>query len=759
MQARNRTWMLGSDPVERCRQRTMAIEGGDGSTLSLDFTTGVLDPRLTFSRASTATFVNSSGYVAWAGANLLRNSNWLDSNPTPTNWNLAGNAATIPATGFRTFTTTTAATSFIADAGISLSQGITYSSVIEVSAVSGSPTMINTMVATASPTNEKWYQDGTLVTSGTVITSGTITYVFTAGSGSFVRCGLGSTGSTVTSQSVTVTKPRVVPGVSINATYYESTTSAAYHAPRFDNALLTSRTNLVLQSNNFSTSPWVQKYGTVATLTSNYTVAGVPDGFSGTATRLQSSVAASGITQPLSLSTVSGKAIVFSLYIKSNTTATQFVRLEDVTGGGTLWEPTPVWQRFQFGSSISITKFGIEGVGAGLDISICGAQVEYVNTGAVATAYIPTTTTEGVVNTTEPRGLLVEGQATNVATNSNALANAGGLTRTYPTGVISPDGTENAQRFTKTDVTTPRFIYPTTLFTVPASTAYTASIWIKYDGYAFTTQFQSDTGLDWGGYWTASFVITAGGITVGSRSGICSASTVTPYPNGWYRCTATITTGAVPTGTNPRLLIDVVGTTGVSVLVYGLQLEAGSGASSYIPTGASQVTRNADKMSMTDISTMQWNQTAGTFCLHMDVAAETNTNAFPTFMGMYTVTPVRVIRFLLNNSSGINPRIGNDTWTATPSQIVSNVNNTRPVAPTAFKYAVSLFNTGQTISQVVNAGTVVTTSGTGTMQIPTRLLWHQDPSAGDTEYFPIHIRLLKYWSTALPDAQLTSITS
>mgnify|MGYP000480169176 CR=1 FL=1 len=47
---------------------------GDGSTLSLDFTTmgGVLDPRLTFSRASTATFVNSSGYVEYAGANLTR---------------------------------------------------------------------------------------------------------------------------------------------------------------------------------------------------------------------------------------------------------------------------------------------------------------------------------------------------------------------------------------------------------------------------------------------------------------------------------------------------------------------------------------------------------------------------------------------------------------------------------------------------------------------------------------------------------------
>lgn len=63
MHARNRTWLLGSDPVERCRQRTMNVEGGDGSTLSLDFTTGVLDPRLTFTRAGGGTYVGPDGYI------------------------------------------------------------------------------------------------------------------------------------------------------------------------------------------------------------------------------------------------------------------------------------------------------------------------------------------------------------------------------------------------------------------------------------------------------------------------------------------------------------------------------------------------------------------------------------------------------------------------------------------------------------------------------------------------------------------------
>jgi hypothetical protein len=54
---------------------------GDGSTLSLDFTTmgGVLDPRLTFTRASTvATYINSSGYVATATTNVPR----FDYSPT-----------------------------------------------------------------------------------------------------------------------------------------------------------------------------------------------------------------------------------------------------------------------------------------------------------------------------------------------------------------------------------------------------------------------------------------------------------------------------------------------------------------------------------------------------------------------------------------------------------------------------------------------------------------------------------------------------
>jgi len=53
---------------------------GDGSTLSLDFTTGVLDSRLTFTRSTTGTYINSSGYVTSAAINAPR----FDYDPTTT---------------------------------------------------------------------------------------------------------------------------------------------------------------------------------------------------------------------------------------------------------------------------------------------------------------------------------------------------------------------------------------------------------------------------------------------------------------------------------------------------------------------------------------------------------------------------------------------------------------------------------------------------------------------------------------------------
>ena len=69
---RNRTWQIYPTELRTQRNRILITEGGDGSTLDLDFTTGVLDPRLTFTRTTTATYINSSGNVASAAVNEPR---------------------------------------------------------------------------------------------------------------------------------------------------------------------------------------------------------------------------------------------------------------------------------------------------------------------------------------------------------------------------------------------------------------------------------------------------------------------------------------------------------------------------------------------------------------------------------------------------------------------------------------------------------------------------------------------------------------
>ena len=61
------------DTFPRRLKRPGMMQGGDGRTLDLDFTTGVLDSRITFSRAGTsASYITSSRYVAFASADVPR---------------------------------------------------------------------------------------------------------------------------------------------------------------------------------------------------------------------------------------------------------------------------------------------------------------------------------------------------------------------------------------------------------------------------------------------------------------------------------------------------------------------------------------------------------------------------------------------------------------------------------------------------------------------------------------------------------------
>jgi hypothetical protein len=257
---RTRTWEMV--PAElRVRNRTLPFNAADGATLSLDFTElSALDSRFTFSRTSQATYINSSGFVAFADNNLVVNSTF-GSSATPQGWSgSTGVNLTTPAVGVRRAVTTTAAQNFIGSSNLATSTGLTYSSSVYINEVSGQH-YANTISITASPTNVTYYRNGVAVGQFETAQPGLITMTWTASTafGHGLRVGVGATGANVASAVCEFTAPQTSRGTNTQPTYIanESTTSA-YYAPRFDYSPITraprglliegSSTNLLLYS-------------------------------------------------------------------------------------------------------------------------------------------------------------------------------------------------------------------------------------------------------------------------------------------------------------------------------------------------------------------------------------------------------------------------------------------------------------------------------------------------------------------------------
>ena len=230
-------------------------------------------------------------------------------------------------------------------------------------------------------------------------------------------------------------------------------------------------------------------------------------------------------------------------------------------------------------------------------IFVWGAQLV---TGASAKEYFPTTTRLNIprIDYTSGQGaILVEPQRTNLALYSKQFDNASwaklNTTITQNT-TIAPDGNLTADKIVENNTAGLHRMYA--ISSCSASTTYTASIFVKKSE---RTRFEFlETTL--GG---CVFDLTNGTIVSGTDGFIES------YNNDWYRCGIKRTTSVsqsvfviqvrlIISGTNNNYLGD--GTSGV--FIWGAQLEAGSYPTSYIPTVASTVTRNADVISKTGIS-------------------------------------------------------------------------------------------------------------------------------------------------------------
>ena len=362
--------------------------------------------------------------------------------------------------------------------------------------------------------------------------------------------------------------------------------------------------------------------------------------------------------------------------------------------------------------------------------------------------------------TLQPLGLLVEEQRTNLLTYSERFDDVtwGKTTASVTVNtVLSPDGTVSADTITATSVgSNTGFISQP--FTATASTTYAFSIYVKHgtESSVLLQQICTVGGVSSGCY--ASYNVVAGTTSAVSNYGSITGATaaITNVGNGWYRCSlimpipaGTITAGSV--WFYPYTGADAAGT---YAYAWGAQLEAGAFATSYIPTVASQVTRAVDSVFLNTLSPW-FNQREGT--LYVSASYYSAVPAAGTrggFVGSGSYAAANAIN------------IFNGGGTATvdaffTSVTYPDVNLNRPIATAAYainKIAYGYNQNNGSYNLSVNASAVATgTSTQNTATFTSIALGRRDSSTSNL--LNGYIQRFSYYPRRLTNAELQSVTT
>ena len=551
-----------------------------------------------------------------------------------------------------------------------------------------------------------------------------------------------------------VLDPRITFSRGTNATLIDSTGRLTY-APN----------NLLLRSQEFEDAYWTKfgaNFALPPVVTANAGVA--PDGTT-TADRVQfncvdnTNAANRSWINPATLSAPAGVRYTGSVWVKAFDTANvgRTIRLAVDNLTSNVFTITADWQRISInGLAVGVIgNFLVETRGTfttqTADVLLWGAQLEQVTYQTTPSTYNATTASayygprfDYDPVTLAPRGLLIEEARTNLLTYSQDWTNATwsktNITVTAA-ATASPDGTVNAQRLQATATAATNV---STAAIAATATSASFSVYVKQGSSATTANSfalrnnTTATNLVLGtlnyatGVWTYSTGST--GVTV-SNAG-----------NGWWRLQISASAGI----TAGDLLIAYTGFLGASatagdhLFAYGAQLEAGSFATSYIPTVASTVTRNADVATMTGTNFSSWyNQSEGTFVSDWDAIGHSGSNMIlaasdsgTTNLTMQFLVSATTPRFLVR-TSGVDQVLLDGTSGATT------------VNKMASAYKVNDF------ASTVNGATAVT-DATGTLPVVDRLgigsrlaslVWNG------------HVRTIAYFNTRLPNAQLQTLTA
>jgi hypothetical protein len=406
-------------------------------------------------------------------------------------------------------------------------------------------------------------------------------------------------------------------------------------------------------------------------------------------------------------------------------------------------------------NSTSYTGDGTSGIYLwGAQLSVGPYPLDYTPT-TTAAVYGPRFDYDPV--TLAARGLLVEEQRTNLLTYSEQFDNAAWLklkSSVTANNATSPDGALNADKLVENTDNDNHTIYQSGSTTTTA----TVSVYAKAAERSnlIIRQYSADNEVV-----SANFDLSAGTVSKSLNQGTTFTSpsySITAVGNGWYRCTVTATRSSGTTipafdlsnTNNPTFRSGgdcaYAGNGTSGLYLWGAQLEAGSFATSYLPTIASTVTRNADVASVNTLSPW-FNATEGT--LFAEVAYQSISQAFPLACSLDNTTTsyISISKDTTNSTSFTSLVV--DGGVSQASMSTAAIVSANSVVKGATGYKANDFGFSAN-------GNAAVTDVSGTVPTVTRLSIGSQSSFNATNGW---LRRIAYYPRKLSSAELSALTA
>ena len=345
-------------------------------------------------------------------------------------------------------------------------------------------------------------------------------------------------------------------------------------------------------------------------------------------------------------------------------------------------------------------------------------------------------------------GLLVEEARTNIISTSEALPVS--MNRAIAESSVSPTGEQTAQTWrVNGSASGSPYWYETP--TIVSGTTYTCSVFVRLptSGPTVETRYvkmSSQTRIQSG---QTIFDLQEGTVV----SSTMLSESITPVGNGWYRIS--VTNIATSSGANSFsfILRPVINATGDSYSVsasdggkalfetFGMQTEAGSFPTSYIPTSGSAVTRSADVASLA-VSKFGYNQDQFSVVVESDFFGKDSAVSTLCYIGESTDDRV----LLYYNSQDVNYQVKSAGSSQAQRVVAGNVSKS------AYRYK---------LNDMVLAGdgNIATTDTSANLLGGTQNNIYIGRYYNGVSTLNGHIKSIQYYPLGLSNAQLQALTS